>query len=243
VPEVSRHMRWSTGRILLVVAVGALGVALLRSGRISQNLLISLAVMIPSVILHEVAHGFASTALGDPTAKRAGRLSLRPARHVDPLGTVILPALTLLAGVGYIGWAKPVPVDPSRLKNPRNDSVLVALAGPLTNVILVVVAFVGFRATHHPFALTPGVSERIFFYLGLTNVWLAGINLLPVPPLDGSALLERALPASAWPRYLRVRPYLFPVLLGIVIGSTLLHLGLLEHLNQWLFNWWVSLVA
>ena len=242
-PGAKASARVAPRHLVVVAGVAILVVALLRSGRLSENLLISLVVLIPSVILHEIAHGATANALGDNTAKRAGRLSLNPVRHVDPLGTLLLPALTILAGAGYIGWAKPVPTDPRQLRSPRNNAVLVALAGPITNLFLVIVAFVGFQMTYHPYAFQLGLGARVFFYLGLTNLWLAGINLLPVPPLDGSALLERMLPASAWPRYLKIRPLLFPILIGVVLGSTLLHLGLLEHLNSWLFNWWVSLVA
>lgn len=227
-------------RHLLLIGVGlVIMVLLVRAGRITSGMLISLGVLIPSVVLHEIAHGAMAWRLGDRTAKSQGRLSLNPLRHVDPLGSLIVPALSVLAGWGYIGWAKPVPVDPTRLKPGRNTAVAVALAGPLTNMALVGVAWVGFTWSwgHTDFL---SIRDQLFFYLGLTNLWLVLINLLPIPPLDGSAILERLLPSSAWPGYLRIRRFLFPALIGVLLVSTMLHLGVLEHLGSWLQDQWIS---
>ena len=212
-----------------------------RAGRITTGMLISLGVLVPSVILHEIAHGAVAWRLGDHTAKRQGRLSLNPARHLDPLGSIIVPALSVLAGWGYLGWAKPVPVDHSQLRGGRNSALVVALSGPIVNLALVGVAWLGFTMT---WANTSELSgwAQVFFYLGLTNLWLTIVNLLPVPPLDGSAVLERALPSSAWPRYLRIRPFLFPGLLGVLVVSAMLHLGILEHLGSALRDWWINLL-
>src|SRR5713101_9213742 len=114
-----------------LVAIGLILVALysVRHSLTSTTLLV-FAVVVPSIILHEVAHGAAALVFGDDTARRAGRLTLNPIRHVDPLGTVVLPAVLALAGLGAFGYAKPVPVNPSRMRHPRNHAVLVSLAGP-----------------------------------------------------------------------------------------------------------------
>src|SRR2546423_4511052 len=106
----------------------------------SQTTVLLLAVLIPSVMLHEISHGAVALAFGDDTAKRAGRLTLNPIAHVDPFGTVILPLMLALSGAGMFGWAKPVPVDPSRLRNPRQQALLVSLAGPVTNIALALLA-------------------------------------------------------------------------------------------------------
>lgn len=169
-------------------------------------------VLVPSVILHEVSHGAVAFALGDDTAKRAGRLTLNPLAHVDPFGTLILPAMLALSGLGAFGYAKPVPVNPRRLRNPRQHSLYVSLVGPLVNVVLAVGAALAYR-TFQPVGL---VGEVVFF-LGWVNVLLAAFNLLPVPPLDGSALVERVLPMRLWPAWLRFRRWSFGLLLVLVL--------------------------
>lgn len=189
-----------------------------------------LAVIIPSVILHEVAHGAAALAFGDDTAKRAGRLTLNPLRHVDPVGTLILPGLMALSGLGAFGYAKPVPVDPARMRSPRNHGLLVSLAGPATNVALALVSVLVLRLlmpagtaetvkealVYGGFA-SLGVGARLVFLLGFLNVSLAVLNLLPIPPLDGSALIERLLPRRAWPAWLAFRRYSMAILIVVFL--------------------------
>jgi Zn-dependent protease len=226
-----------------LIGLGALAVALISSGRITKDMLIGLAVLIPSIVLHEVAHGSVAAALGDDTARRAGRLSLNPKAHVDPVGTLILPALTVLGGLGFVGWAKPVPIDTAKLRSPRNGALAVALAGPLMNLVLVGAAYVGFKATIDPNAFSPSLVVLGFYYLGLTNLWLACFNLLPIPPLDGASIVERFLPSRSWPRYLRIRRYLFPVLIGLVLADAVLHLGLLSSLSSWISGRWDVLLG
>lgn len=170
------------------------------------------AVLIPSVILHEVAHGVVAYAFGDDTAKRAGRLTLNPIPHIDPFGSIILPALLAFTSLGVIGYAKPVPVNPRRLRSPRNHSLLVSLAGPATNISLALASVPLYHAAR------PGSwSEDIFLFFGFVNVLLATFNLLPLPPLDGSALIERMLPARLWPHWLRFRQYSMGILLLVVL--------------------------
>ncbi|MGH9165269.1 MAG: site-2 protease family protein [Acidimicrobiales bacterium] len=201
----------------LLLALAAVGVAYLLVKRdvIERDDLILLGVLIPSVILHEVSHGALALLFGDDTAQKAGRLTLNPIRHVDPFGTLVLPAVLVLAGAQPFGYAKPVPVNPRRLRHPRNHGLLVSLVGPAVNISLAVLAaFVlrNLRLTGEPSTLV-----LVVFYFGLVNVVLAAFNLIPVPPLDGSAVIERLLPARWWPGYLRIRQYSMFLLLGVVL--------------------------
>ena len=214
-----------------LVAVGLILVAVWALRRsVGLDTLLVLVVVIPSIMLHEVAHGAVAYTFGDDTAKRAGRLTLNPLRHVDPLGTLVLPGIMALSGLGVFGWAKPVPVNPARLRHPRNNSLLVSLAGPATNVALALASVVALRWLSAPgvaaqvrFAVQYGgfdvlsVGDRLLFLLGFLNVSLAVLNLLPIPPLDGSALIERLLPARAWPTWMVIRQYSMPVLLVLFL--------------------------
>jgi len=183
---------------------------------------IILAAIIPSIMLHEVAHGVVALWFGDDTAKQAGRLTLNPVKHVDPFGTIILPLLLSLSGAGAFGYAKPVPVNVRRLRNPRQHSLYVSLAGPATNILLALIAVVLFRLTVPDVSTWFGLIRllplvpQFFFFLGMLNVLLAVFNLLPIPPLDGSAFIERVLPHTWWPTWLRFRQYGFGVLLLII---------------------------
>lgn len=177
------------------------------------------AILIGSVILHEVSHGWAALALGDDTAKRSGRLTLNPLPHLDPVGSILVPGLLLLSGTGILfGWAKPVPVNVGRLRHPRNDAVLTSLAGPATNIVLVACAIAVLRIAHP----SPGYFQinwtwELLMYFGLINLWLAAFNLLPVPPLDGSAVVERLIPDRHFGRYLALRPYTMLLVFAVVI--------------------------
>lgn len=177
------------------------------------------AIVVPSVILHEVAHGVVALRLGDDTAKRAGRLTLNPFAHVDLFGTVLLPVLLAASGFGVIGYAKPVPVNLRRLRRPRDHAVVVALAGPATNLAIAVVA-AGVVRTLGGVAIDiddghlAGVDLVDIVYLaGFFNVLLALFNLLPIPPLDGSAVVERALPRRWWATWMRMRRWSIGVVL------------------------------
>jgi len=183
------------------------------------------AIVVPSIILHEVAHGWVALQLGDDTAKRAGRLTLNPLAHVDLFGTVLLPIVLALSGLGVIGYAKPVPVDVRRLRRPRDHALVVALAGPATNLVIALVAAAGIRLLGGVEGVDLGHGRitdvnavGVLFLVGFFNVLLALFNLIPVPPLDGSALIERALPRRWWPAWLRLRRWS----LGIVLVAFLL---------------------
>lgn len=173
-----------------------------------------LLVLMPSVILHEVAHGVAALRFGDDTAQRAGRLTLNPLAHIDPFGTVILPTLLAFTTGAAFGYAKPVPVNPSRMRRPRDHGLLVSLAGPATNVVLALIAAALLRT------LAPAGDQFVLetlFRFGVINVILAAFNLLPIPPLDGSALVERLLPRRLLPQWRTIRQYSMPVLLLVVL--------------------------
>ena len=213
---------------MMVVFVAVLLAAEL-SHVISVNALILLLVLVPSIILHEVSHGAVASLFGDDTAKRAGRLTLNPFAHIDPVGSILLPALLIFAGLTPIGYAKPVPVNVSRLRSPRNQSVLVSLSGPAVNIILAVVAglLLHFKLSHElsqvggfsaaQITIDPSLVDRILFYLGAINLLLGVFNLIPIPPLDGSALIERVLPAGALPGYFRLRGVMLPVVLVLFL--------------------------
>ena len=188
----------------------------------ARETIVFFVALVASIILHEISHGVVALWFGDDTAKRAGRLTLNPIPHIDPFGSIILPALGALAHVPVIGWAKPVPVNPSRLRS-RRDMLLVSLAGPAKNLsIMLVAAFVAralFVPRFSPFGLAledltlPVLVALVFAQV---NLFLAVLNLLPIPPLDGSALLERVLPRDWLPHWYRFRPYGIVVIFALV---------------------------
>ena len=189
----------------------------------------SVLAAILAITLHEAAHGYAARALGDDTAARLGRLSLNPIRHVDPVGTLLVPGILLvsqLATIGRVeamfGWAKPVPVDIRRLRNPRWGMVLVAAAGPAINFAL---AWGFGLAAHGVEAVADSLPQEVvgwvYRFIGLSmlvNVVLACFNLLPIPPLDGGRILVGVLPAPAAMAVARLeRAGLFLVILALFI--------------------------
>lgn len=179
------------------------------------------------IILHEVAHGWVAERCGDPTARRLGRLTLNPLPHIDPAGLAVF-GLTSLSGAFVFGWAKPVPVDPRNFRNPHRDMMLVALAGPMTNFLLAVAFGLGLWAAVHvlPFAEWRGNSAYIFALSSLQagvviNFGLGWLNLLPIPPLDGSKILAYFLPAHlAW-RFMDLGRYGFVILLVLLVSGLL----------------------
>lgn len=221
--------RLSNAQGLVVVVLVALALYGLRHSLGVTTLLI-FAVVVPSIILHELAHGVVALAFGDDTARRAGRLTLNPIRHVDPIGTLVLPGVLALSGLGAFGYAKPVPIAPNRMRSPRNHTLIVSLAGPATNLLLAGVSILALRyarpagtaqAINTLVSLgglgVVDVTDRVLYLLGFLNVSLAVFNLIPLPPLDGSAVVERLLPPSAWPTWLKIRQYAMPALLLLVL--------------------------
>lgn len=160
-------------------------------------LLVSIAVLIFSIMIHEIAHGLMALWQGDWTAQQAGRLTLNPAKHLDPWGSFIIPFFLLISNIGVVfGWAKPVPYNPYNLKNQKYGPALVGVAGPLSNFLLALFAGILMRLF-----LVIGVSSSSFIFIVLfffiqINILLMIFNLLPIPPLDGSKLLFAFLPIS-----------------------------------------------
>jgi Zn-dependent protease len=244
-PSAPRRAPTLNGRRTLWIAIFVGAVILLsRSHKITSDEIILFCVLVPSIILHEIAHGWVALACGDDTAKRAGRLTLNPLAHIDPFGTIILPVILVLSGFGWFGYAKPVPVNVSRLRSPRNQGVLVSLAGPATNVVLAALAAVVFHLSNG--AANFNLWARILFYLGLVNVWLAAFNMLPIPPMDGSVLIERFLPARWWPRYLHLRRYAFPLVLLVVVVGSYVSVGgesVFQRFSDGTINWWIHVLG
>jgi Zn-dependent protease len=178
-------------------------------------------ILLFSVILHEVAHGYAALSLGDPTARAAGRLTLNPIKHMDPWGTVILPLFLILIRAPFlVGWAKPVPVNPFLLRDRKRGMMLVGAAGPLANISLILLSALVLRAM--PFSAPPILFD-LFKYCCAINIILALFNLLPVPPLDGSKVVAGILPPKMRDAYAGLERY------GILIIIALLYLGILDR--------------
>ena len=182
--------------------------------RLDRFTVIYFGALVVAIILHEIAHGVVALWFGDDTARRAGRLTLNPVPHIDPFGSIILPAMGALAGVPVIGWAKPVPVNPGRLRNPRRDMLVVSLAGPAHELPArcsrrrssPARCTTRRRSASSTLADLPtGVQIALIF--AVVNLFLGLFNLLPIPPLDGAALLERVLPERWLPGWQRFRPY------------------------------------
>ncbi len=205
--------------------------------------LISFAALVMAIILHEVSHGYAALALGDDTAKQMGRLSLNPIRHVDRVGTILVPGVLLLmqmlahtSGILF-GWAKPVPVAAWRFANPRRGMMLVALAGPLANFVLAFATLLTLRVT----PLLAGVPRlAVLIFLGaflMANLALGTFNLLPLPPLDGGRVLVGLLPERAAMAVARLERFgiLLVLLAAFVLPSALAEFGLhVDLLMTWL---------
>ncbi|MGB1539837.1 MAG: site-2 protease family protein [Rickettsiales bacterium] len=194
-----------------------------------------------AIPLHEAAHGFVAHRCGDPTAYALGRVTFNPLKHIDPLGTVILPIMLIISGAPFVfGWAKPVPVDFRRLKRPRRDSVLVAAAGPAVNLALAFISAIGVRYAMAEISLDVGAEslpwwgEMCMFSLML-NVALAVFNMLPLLPLDGGRVLNGLLPPSLAHIHARTERWGFPLLIGILVIVPML--GMLFHQSWSLFQW------
>ncbi len=244
-PSGRRPVNQSTRRTLWIIAGVAVFVALVAHHNISRSDIILFCVIVPSIILHEVSHGWVARAFGDDTAARAGRLTLNPFVHVDPVGTLIVPAILALGGFGVFGWAKPVPVNNARLRSPRNQGVLVALAGPFTNALLAGLSAWLFIAVYRNAAELSGalsLPAEIVFLFSLGNIGLMAFNLVPIPPLDGSVLFERLLPRRYWPTYLRIRPYTMMIIVGLVLLNFLFNPGPITIAFQHLYNWWAGIL-
>jgi len=173
-------------------------------------------ILLFSVIIHEISHGWMALRLGDPTARDLGRLTLNPIPHIDPVGSILVPAISIIsAGTVFIAWAKPVPVNPLNFRNVRRDDILVSVIGPFSNLAIALVCallYVLTETTLGPINAMPEGTEReaVLFILKMfsfgisMNIFLAVFNLLPVPPLDGSHVVASLLPPEAAGRYRQI---------------------------------------
>jgi len=189
-----------------------------------------------AITVHEVAHGWVANKLGDGTAKMLGRLTLNPVKHIDPIGTLLVPlVMVFMAGFAF-GWAKPVPVSPANFKNPRKDMAIVAAAGPLSNVVMAILWVIFFKIVSMTVS-NPDIA------MGLMKMGQAGIiinlvlfvfNLFPIPPLDGSKVLSGFLPHSASLLMDKIEPYGFFIVIG------LLYFGVLGMVMNPIINYFMS---
>jgi Zn-dependent protease len=191
---------------------------------------IMIAILLFSVIIHEVSHGVVAERLGDPTARRQGRITLNPLPHIDLVGSIILPALAVIMRLPLLGWAKPVPIDIRQFRDPMRDFAITALAGPVSNLAQVMVYSLIF---HGAMALGWGVLAFVGSLGIYINLLLALFNLLPIPPLDGSRLIAAALPREMGWQYLSVGRYGFMILMLLIFTGVLRPLwSLVEFLHS-----------
>jgi Zn-dependent protease len=192
-------------------------------------LVIAFLVLLFSLTIHEAAHAWSASRLGDDTARRMGRVSLNPAVHADLVGTILLPLVAMVSGAPLIGWAKPTPVTIRNLRHPRRDHVLVTLAGPLSNLILATMAAAALSLIPTGGSRVSGVDIAGPLWSIATeavelNVLLAVFNMLPIPPLDGGQVLAGLLPARLAVRFYAIRQYGFLILMVLLVTGTLSYL-------------------
>jgi len=225
------------------------------------DIALSLIAIFIAIVLHEVAHGYMALRLGDPTARNLGRLTLNPLAHIDPIGTILVPVILAVMGAPLFGWAKPVPINPRNFRNPFRGMLFVALAGPGTNIALALAAAIVGRLLL--LMVPPSLYETLMYagtlsfgtnlltslftllgYFVIFNLFLAGLNLIPIPPLDGSRVLTYFLPTEGRRIMLSLERY------GFFIFAGLLYLGVfngvfraVQGLGQELLgNYWLFLM-
>jgi len=204
----------------------------------NQNTLFQIATwlipLIIAIVFHEVSHGLVARRLGDPTAAERGRLTFNPIRHVDPFGTVILPLILALSHAPIFGWAKPVPVNYRRLRHPRRDMVLVALAGPGMNLLLAIVGALVLAATlsfsSNPDSLGTTFLAGNALNFVLINLFLAVFNLLPIPPFDGGHVVQGLLPPPLAQSFARIGRYSLLVLVVLLLVLPAIGINVVGHI-------------
>lgn len=193
-------------------------------------------VLLFAITIHESAHGWTAYKFGDPTAHQLGRITLNPIPHIDPVGTILLPLVMMITGIPFFGWAKPVPVNPMNLKDPRRDNLWISASGPLSNLSAAFSFLIGivtlkfldpqivyfFRSVlTGQTSLSQGFNPLeglalLFFYGVLINTFLAVFNLIPIPPLDGSGVVMGFISEEAAEKLEKIRPYGFLIILGLL---------------------------
>jgi Zn-dependent protease len=189
-------------------------------------LLIAFGVLIFSLTVHEAAHAWSASRLGDDTARRLGRVSLNPIVHVDPIGTLLLPLLAIVGNLPIIGWAKPTPVNPRNLRHPRRDNVLVTVAGPASNLVIALLASLALRAIPRPDVAPDGVDvsgplTMLAIQAVDINLLLALFNMIPVPPLDGGRVVAGVLPPALAIRYNHLGRFGFLIIYALMLTGAL----------------------
>ena len=191
-----------------------------------QNLILQLPGLLLGISVHEMCHGYMAYYKGDYTAKLMGRLTLNPIKHIDPVGTVLVPIMLAMSGAPIFGWAKPVPVSPVNFKSPRKDNALVALAGPASNFLLALALSIVLKVL----TLVPGPASimqpltAMFYYGIVISVFLGVLNLIPIHPLDGSHIVTGILPAHQAQVYSRHERYGFIILLVLLFTGILVRI-------------------
>jgi Zn-dependent protease len=206
--------------------------------------IIIITILIFSIIIHEMAHGYAALFLGDDTAERAGRLTLNPIPHLDPIGSILLPAIFILsASPFFFGYAKPVPYNPSNLRNKKWGDAIVALAGPLSNLILALIFTI---ITGILFYLESGseATLKILTNAAFLNIFLAVLNLIPLPPLDGSKILLDILKNNSLGIYHKVRIFFskYQLVLFLILLLFVIYTDFLPRITESIFNFYQSLI-
>jgi Zn-dependent protease len=186
-------------------------------------IIVGFAIVLVSLTVHEAAHAWTADRLGDSTARLLGRVSLNPIVHIDPIGTILLPALAIYSGFPIIGWAKPVPVNITQLRQPRRDFMLVAAAGPVSNLLQAFLAAIVLRVLLGTTPAAGGVpmTVEILAQAAWINLLLAFFNLIPIPPLDGGNVLAGLLPPRAADAFVQIRPFGFILLYGLMFSGML----------------------
>ncbi|MBN2400616.1 site-2 protease family protein [candidate division KSB1 bacterium] len=189
------------------------------------RILIQFATVLFAISIHESAHAWTADKFGDPTARLQGRVTLNPIPHIDLIGTIIFPLILAIVGAPVFGWAKPVMVNPYNLRNRRRDSMFVSAAGPAANIMVALGVIVLLAIFQQPILLSSSASivflMKIATNLLLINIFLAVFNLIPIPPLDGSGILEGLLKGEALAMFEKIKPYGFLILLAIIYTHVL----------------------
>lgn len=201
---------------------------------------IQFAVVMFAISIHEAAHGWMANLFGDPTAKNQGRVTLNPIAHIDLVGTIIFPLLLIAMGAPVFGWAKPVMVNPYNLRNPKRDNMYISASGPGANILASIsgiIIFLILKQFKVVSLVNPGIITLILFYLIIINIFLAIFNLIPIPPLDGSGIIEGVLKGEALEAYLKIKPF------GFIILIVIIYAGFLDIIARPIINLVISILA